>query len=127
MTEPELVDELAARTGLPRSDVQSVVTALAAIAREQEGLGQRLPIADFASSSPTAQPDRASTTPTRSFVPSARDVEELIAAAASHPLGLEFLLEGDLCAVAIMFQTHAFTVDAARERIRQQGATLAGA
>jgi hypothetical protein len=127
MTEPDLVDELAARTGLPRSDVQGVVTALAEIAREQERLGQRLPIADFASSSSAAQPDRAGTPGTRSFVPPARDVEELIAAAARHPLGLEFLLEGDLCAVAIMFRTHAFTVDAARELIREQGASLAGA
>jgi hypothetical protein len=61
-----------------------------------------------------------------SNAPTSREVEELIAAAAAHPLGLAFLLDGDLCAVAIKFQTHAFTVDAARHRIREQGTSAAG-
>ncbi len=52
------------------------------------------------------------------FVPSRRAVEELIANAEKHPLGIEFLLDGDLGTVAITFQTHAFTVDAARQVLR---------
>ena len=50
----------------------------------------------------------------------ALDVEALIEAARKHPLGLEFLLNGDLSAVAATFQAHAFTVDAAREHLRGQ-------
>ncbi len=65
--------------------------------------------------------------PRSSYVPSDREIADLIAAAASHPLGIQFLLEGELCAVATMFRVHAFTVDAARERIRAEGASLAGA
>ena len=64
--------------------------------------------------------------PRPSFVPSDRDIADLIAAATSHPLGLQFLLEGELCAVATMFRVHAFTVDAARARLRAE-ATSAGA
>ena len=47
-------------------------------------------------------------------------VEELIVAARKHPLGIEFLLEGDLSSVAIMFGAHAFTVEAARETLRNK-------
>ncbi len=61
------------------------------------------------------------------YVPSDREIGELIAAATRHPLGIQFLMEGQLCAVATMFGVHAFTVDAARERIRAEGASLAGA
>jgi len=62
--------------------------------------------------------------PKSRYIPSEREISELIAAAAGHPLGIQFLLEGQLCAVATMFQVHAFTVDAARERLRTQGATI---
>ncbi len=54
----------------------------------------------------------------KSYVPTPREVDDLIAAAARHPLGLGFLLEGELGAVAITFQAHAFTVDAARQRLK---------
>ncbi len=42
-------------------------------------------------------------------------MQKLIAAAREDPLGTEFLLEGDLCAVAITFGAHVFTVEAVRE------------
>ena len=45
-------------------------------------------------------------------------VEALIVAAKDHPLGTEFLIDGHLEAVAITFQVHAFTVDAARRVLR---------
>ena len=51
------------------------------------------------------------------FTPSAADVDALIAAARPHPLGVEFLLTGELGCVAATFHTHAFTVIAARERL----------
>jgi len=47
-----------------------------------------------------------------------REVEALIVAAKTHPLGTEFLTDGHLEAVAITFQVHAFTVDAARRVLR---------
>ncbi len=59
---------------------------------------------------------------TGKYTPTDREVEELIGAASRHPLGLEFLLEGQLCAVATTFQVHAFTVDAARQRLKDQAA-----
>jgi hypothetical protein len=52
------------------------------------------------------------------YVPPAADVDALIAAATKHPLGIEFLLGGHLGTVAVMFHTHAFTVMAARDRLR---------
>lgn len=92
MVDPKLVDELALRTGVARSDAEAVLAALGEIA-----------------------PGRVPRAP---YVADPREVEALIAAAEKHPLGLEFLLEGDLSAVAVTFQVHAFSVDAARERLR---------
>ncbi len=65
--------------------------------------------------------------PKSAYVPSEEDITDLIAAAARHPLGIQFLVEGQLCAVATMFRVHAFTVDAARTRLRAEGAGVAGA
>ncbi len=45
------------------------------------------------------------------------EVDVLIEAARRHPLGLEFLDEGELGCVAVTFGVHAFTVDAARRRL----------
>ncbi|MFN7976303.1 MAG: hypothetical protein U0166_28880 [Acidobacteriota bacterium] len=46
-------------------------------------------------------------------------VDALIARAAEHPLGVAFLKEGALDAVAAIHGVHAFVVDQARERLRQ--------
>ena len=51
------------------------------------------------------------------FIPTAADVDALIAAASQHPLGLDFLRDGSLDCVAVTFRTHAFTVLAAREKL----------
>lgn len=51
-------------------------------------------------------------------------VEALIAEAQNHPLGLEFLLEGDLASVAAMFEVHAFTIEAARESVKSASKTM---
>ena len=44
-------------------------------------------------------------------------VDDLIARAREHPLGIDFLLHGYLGTVAITFNVHAFTVEAARDRL----------
>jgi hypothetical protein len=46
------------------------------------------------------------------------EITALIVAAGRHRLGTEFLLTGHLGTVAIMFGVHAFTVEAARLRLR---------
>jgi hypothetical protein len=55
------------------------------------------------------------------YVPGEDEIGALIEKAAAHPLGVRFLVEGHLGSVATMFRTHAFTVDAARERLRREG------
>jgi hypothetical protein len=51
------------------------------------------------------------------YEPTSAEVEALISAAAQHPLGLEYLRDGSLESVAVMFRAHAFTVVAARDRL----------
>lgn len=66
---------------------------------------------------PTPQPFEAAGFPALHPVHE-HDVEALIVAAKQHPLGTDFLIDGHLEAVAITFQVHAFTVDAARRVLR---------
>ena len=47
-------------------------------------------------------------------------VDDLIARARKHPLGMELLLGGFLGSVAIALGAHAFTVEAARKRLRKE-------
>ena len=51
------------------------------------------------------------------YQPRDADVTDLIRAAGSHPLGVDFLMRGHLGTVAITFDCHAFTVVAARDRL----------
>ncbi len=51
------------------------------------------------------------------FRPQPHQIEQLIWDARNHPFGIEFLLEGDLCAVAVLFGVHVFTVEAARKNL----------
>jgi hypothetical protein len=107
MADPKLIDDLARRAGVSKADAEAVLEALGTLAPERvPGLLQR------SSRGPAPAPTR--------YVFNALDVEALIEAARKHPLGLEFLLNGDLSAVAATFQAHAFTVDAAREHLRGQ-------
>ena len=59
-----------------------------------------------------------SSTPQR-YEPSKPEIEQLIAQAERHPLGLDFLANGALESVSAVFQTHAFVVDSAREYLRR--------
>ena len=107
MADPKLVDDLARRAGVSKADAEAVLEALGTLAPE------RVPeLLQRSSRGPAPAPVR--------YVFNALDVEALIEAARKHPLGLEFLLNGDLSSVAATFQAHAFTVDAAREHLRGQ-------
>jgi hypothetical protein len=107
MADPTPIDDFARRAGVSKADAEAVLEALGTLApaRVSELLRR---------SSPATAPG-----PSR-YMFNALDVEALIEAARTHPLGLEFLLNGDLSAVAATFQAHAFTVDAAREHLRGQ-------
>ena len=51
---------------------------------------------------------------------SPEEVDRLISDAEKHPLGIEFLEHGALDAVSATFQTHAFVVDGARDRLARR-------
>jgi len=51
------------------------------------------------------------------FQPTDAEITAVIDAASRHPLGLDFLRRGHLGTVAVTFQTHAFIIVAARERL----------
>ena len=52
-------------------------------------------------------------------VPTQNEVQNLIEQAKSHDLGIDFLANGALGAVAMTFGVHAFVVDAARDQLEQ--------
>jgi hypothetical protein len=113
MVDPKLVDELVLRAGVSRADAEAVLAALGQIAPE------RIPrAADAREASPPPVPRPAPALPR--YAPGPGEVQALIAAAEAHPLGLEFLLHGDPSAVAITFQVHAFSVDAARQQLARR-------
>lgn len=109
MTESELVDRVALRAAMPRSAARLALEALADIAREEANAGHPIDIEAIVRGHAPA--------PVKAGNPSevaAAEVEWLVEAARRHPLGLDFLLGGDPGAVAIMFNTHVFHVEAAR-------------
>ena len=106
MADTEFVNELARRAGVSRADTAAVLEALARFAPEH------LPGAESSSAAVADFPVTATTGV------GSDEVASLIAEAGRHLLGLEFLLEGDLAAVAIAFRTHVFTVEAARQVLR---------
>ena len=52
-----------------------------------------------------------------------KQTHDLIERAKSHELGLEFLINGSLDAVAVTFGVHAFVVDEARDHLASPGVT----
>ncbi|MGE5359868.1 MAG: hypothetical protein ACM3NQ_12695 [Bacteroidales bacterium] len=134
MKQSELVIELATRAGVSRADAGAVLRALAEIIREQTREGTGLSLADMDTSdeagaeTPTLSSREAANRPAYAdsgapvlgiapYVPSSLEVDDLIAQAAAHPLGIDFLMNGQVGAVAVTFGCHAFTVEAARERL----------
>ncbi|MCX7170317.1 MAG: hypothetical protein NTY41_08510 [Proteobacteria bacterium] len=143
MSAVEFVGELARRAGVSRSDAAALLKVLGEISGVHPETGKPMSLREFALPDADAHADTTATaeagrTPAgrdgpspipgfaaMRYVPSDRDIEELVAAAEQHPLGIEFLLGGELGAVAITFGAHAFAVDAARQQLRAAG-TLRG-
>ncbi len=110
MNHATLVKDAAARSGLPETTVEKVVAALAdlvhdAHAHPDELVHALLGAADPLHAHPVDPRDPAV-------------VAELLERAKAHPLGLDYLKGGHLGSVAVSFETHAFTVLAARETLR---------
>lgn len=62
-------------------------------------------------------PDSRLWTEVLDYHPTDAEVDALIAQASGDPLGIDFLLNGELGCVAIWLKAHAFAVVAARERL----------
>lgn len=105
MNESELVRELSRKTSLPESTTTAVVDAMRELVREGAVDDRTI----LVTPPPPAQDPEDPTL-----------VEQLIARAKKHPLGLEFLLSGFLASVAIGLGAHAFTVEAARRRLKRE-------
>lgn len=110
MDHASLVRDAAARSGLPEPEVEKVIAALADLVHHAHASTDELLHALLGASDPLhAQPVDP------------RDpalVAGLLERAKEHPLGLDFLKGGHLGSVAVTFETHAFTVLAARDLLR---------
>jgi len=110
MNEMDLVRELSHRTSLPEETVATVVHGMQDLIEEGAvGVGA-IDVAALLGmpTAPNAPPDDPGL------------VEQLIARAKKHPLGIEFLVGGFLATVAITLGAHAFTVEAARRRLAEE-------
>ena len=110
MNHAKLVRDSARLSGLPEATVESVVAALADLVHRSrvspdELLHALLGAADPLHAHPVDPRDAAV-------------VAELVERAKVHPLGLDYLKGGHLGSVAATFETHAFTVLAARDLLR---------
>lgn len=117
MNDSDVIRELSQKTGLPESAMEAVLKGLREMVHDGAVdanilvAGGELPVCVPRPVSLPADP---------------RDpnlIEDLIARARKHPLGLEFLLSGFLASVAIALGAHAFTVEAARARLRKEQAS----
>lgn len=110
MNHASLVQDAATRSGLPVSTVESVVGALADLVHHSHMSPDELLHALLGG------PD-----PLHALSVDPRDpsvVAELVERARAHPLGIDFLKGGHLGSVAATFETHAFSVLAARDLLR---------
>ncbi len=112
--EEDWIEELAAQAGVAPGDARAVLEVLKGMNRERSGRPLPVEAVDPGPNDAWRLPARR--TPP-SYQPSSSEVVRLIEEAERHPLGIEFLLEGELGAVAATFGVHAFTVDAARRRL----------
>ena len=113
MKESHLVGEVVRRTEVTEESARSVIEAISDLLREGQ-VGSVHLRAYGASPEPIeACPDPASLNPT-----DPRLVDALVENAKNHPLGLEFFEQGSICSVSAAFQSHAFTVEAAREKLQ---------
>lgn len=124
MNETEVVRELSRRTSLPETTAGAVFDAVRELAREgiidQDILFAGKPVETDAIVKDPTLPLVAAEHPPVASHSDPHLVEDLIARARKHPMGLEFLVSGFLASVAIALGAHAFTVEAARERLRKE-------
>lgn len=105
MNESELVGELSRRTSLPIATVGAVLGAMRELL--VEGVVDEWTLLN-APADAIRDPEDPGL------------VDQLIARAKKHPLGIEFLASGFLASVAIALGAHAFTVEAARRRLARE-------
>ena len=111
MDHATLVKDASARSGLPEAEVAKVVSALADLVHDAHASPDELLHALLGAAEPF-----------RSHPVDPRDpalVHELLDRARAHPLGIDYLKAGHLGSVAATFETHAFTVLAARDQLRR--------
>ena len=110
MNHASLVTATAAHSGLPEDSVEAVVAALADLVHDSRVSPDELVHALLGASDPL-----------EAHPVDPRDpaiVSELVERAKAHSLGLDYLKGGHLGSVAATFETHAFTVLAARDLLR---------
>lgn len=110
MNHEALVRDTAARSGLPEATVERVLAVLADVVHHAHATPDELLHALLGADEPL-----------HAHPVDPRDaalVADLVERAKSHPLGLDYLKGGHLGSVAVTFETHAFTVLAARELLR---------
>jgi len=110
MNHASLVRDAASRSGLPEATVETVVGALADLVHNSHVSPDELLHAVLGA------PDPLQAHPVDPRDPAL--VAELVERARAHPLGLDYLKGGHLGSVAATFETHAFTVLAARDLLR---------
>lgn len=103
MNRTDTVRELAARSGVSEREAGNVLDALIELLHQGSVSGDVLLSPEFSMPSSDAPL-----------------VDDLIARARLHPLGVEFLRDGYLGSVAAEFGAHALTVEAARGRLRNE-------
>jgi hypothetical protein len=116
MNESDVIRELSRKTGLPESATEAVLKGLREMMHDG-AVDANILVAG--GELPVCVP-RPVVLPADPRDPSL--IDDLIARARKHPLGLEFLLSGFLASVAIALGAHAFTVEAARARLRKEHA-----
>lgn len=116
MNESDLLRELSRKTGLPESAAEALLHA----ARElvHDGVAKATDVLEPEAAAPVPTGPRLTIAAANPADPNL--VADLIARARAHPLGLSFLIGGLLTSVAVAFGVHAFTVEAARARLRQE-------
>lgn len=120
MNETELIGELSRRAAVDGRSARAVVDALRDLVREG-AVSDRLldPVAAHHAIDGAAHHSDRPFFPTERIT-DPRAVDDLITHARHHRLGVDFLLDGHLGSVAAEFGAHAFTVEAARQRLREQ-------
>lgn len=122
MDESKLIATLSRRARVPRSTARDVLKALLDLLQEENVSRDALlhPGSMRFAEPPGWAPDPGARHLKASSYSDPNVVDDLIERARTHSLGVEFLLNGYLASVAAEFDTHAFTVEAARQRLRDE-------